>query len=284
MEKIKEALEKAKKNRSNTGEVRKRAKDSASASPTPVIIANTDEQDNEDDLSSISYVNTKVTQLNPAHLEKNRIVTVNKGGSSSWVFDKLRTQVLQKMQENNWKTLAVLSPTPASGKTFVSINLAISIASQPQKTVMLVDFDLRKPRVAKYLGLDEEKSLNDYFENRAELHEVLVNPNIPRLVILPTAKPVAQPAETLSSARVNSLMQEIAQRYESRIVIYDLPPVLNADDALIMMKKVDCVLLVVGNGMVKESEIEEAIHHIPSDKLIGVVLNKLEEATEEYYY
>jgi hypothetical protein len=285
MEKIKEALEKAKKNKPNVGEVRKRTKDSTSA-PTSasVNLANSDEQDNEDDLSAISYVNTKVTQLNPAHLEKNRIVTISKGGSSSWVFDKLRTQVLQKMQENNWKTLAVLSPTPASGKTFVSINLAISIASQPQKTVMLVDFDLRKPRVAKYLGLDEGKSLNDYFENRAELHEVLVNPNIPRLVILPTAKPVAQPAETLSSARVNNLMQEIAQRYESRIVIYDLPPVLNADDALIMMKKVDCVLLVVGNGMVKESEIEEAIHHIPSDKLIGVVLNKLEEATEEYYY
>lgn len=285
MEKIKEALEKAKKNKPNIGEVRKRTKDSTSV-PTSasVNVANSDEQDNEDDLSAISYVNTKVTQLNPAHLEKNRIVTVSKGGSSSWVFDKLRTQVLQKMQENNWKTLAVLSPTPASGKTFVSINLAISIASQPQKTVMLVDFDLRKPRVAKYLGLDEGKSLNDYFENRAELHEVLVNPNIPRLVILPTAKPVAQPAETLSSARVNNLMQEIAQRYESRIVIYDLPPVLNADDALIMMKKVDCVLLVVGNGMVKESEIEEAIHHIPSDKLIGVVLNKLEEATEEYYY
>lgn len=286
MEKIKEALEKAKKNKPNIGEVRKRTKDSTSVptSSASVNVANSDEQDNEDDLSAISYVNTKVTQLNPAHLEKNRIVTVSKGGSSSWVFDKLRTQVLQKMQENNWKTLAVLSPTPASGKTFVSINLAISIASQPQKTVMLVDFDLRKPRVAKYLGLDEGKSLNDYFENRAELHEVLVNPNIPRLVILPTAKPVAQPAETLSSARVNNLMQEIAQRYESRIVIYDLPPVLNADDALIMMKKVDCVLLVVGNGMVKESEIEEAIHHIPSDKLIGVVLNKLEEATEEYYY
>ncbi|MGZ8271326.1 MAG: CpsD/CapB family tyrosine-protein kinase [Methylophilus sp.] len=286
MEKIKEALEKAKKSKPNIGEVRKRTKDSTSVptSSASVNVVNSDEQDNEDDLSAITYVNTKITQLNPAHLEKNRIVTVSKGGSSSWVFDKLRTQVLQKMQENNWKTLAVLSPTPASGKTFVSINLAISIASQPQKTVMLVDFDLRKPRVAKYLGLDEGKSLNDYFENRAELHEVLVNPNIPRLVILPTAKPVAQPAETLSSARVNNLMQEIAQRYESRIVIYDLPPVLNADDALIMMKKVDCVLLVVGNGMVKESEIEEAIHHIPSDKLIGVVLNKLEEATEEYYY
>jgi protein-tyrosine kinase len=285
MEKIKEALEKAKKNKPNASGPRKRVADAVKSSSSVLQeISNAEEQDNEDDLSAISYVNTKVTQLNPEHLEKNRIVAVSKSGTSSWVFDKLRTQVLQKMQENNWKTLAVLSPTPASGKTFVSINLAISIASQPQKTVMLVDFDLRKPRVAKYLGLDDGMSLNDYFENKAELSEILVNPNIPRLVILPTAKPVVQPAETLSSARVNNLMQEISQRYESRIIIYDLPPVLNADDALIMMKKVDCILLVVGNGMVKESEIEEAMHHIPSDKLIGVVLNKLEEATEEYYY
>lgn len=287
MEKIKEALAKAKKSGPNaTTGSRKSVVNSAKLSSSNALqdVANAQEQDNEDDLSAISYVNTKVTQLNLAHLEKNRIVTVSKSGASSWVFDKLRTQVLQKMQENNWKTLAVLSPTPASGKTFVSINLAISIASQPQKTVMLVDFDLRKPKVAQYLGLDEGKSLNDYFENNAELHEILVNPNIPRLVILPTAKPVAHPAETLSSARVTHLMQDIAQRYESRIVIYDLPPIINADDSLIMMKKVDCVLLVVGNGMVKESEIDEAMHYIPSDKLIGVVLNKYEEATEEYYY
>lgn len=279
MEKIKDALEKAKG----------RAEQKPQRTPSTAPVAgptqeNIQELANETNLNAINYTNTKMVELSAQHLEKNRIVAYNKSESATWIFDKLRTQVLQKMQENNWNTIAVLSPTPASGKSFVAINLAISIANQPQKTAMLVDFDLRKPRVAKYLGLDCEKSLNDYLDGRAALQEALINPGLPHLVVLPTMRPVSHPAEVLSSARVNALMQEIASRYESRIIIYDLPPILNADDALIMLKKVDCALLVVGNGMVKETEIEEAMHHIPKDKLLGVVLNKAEVSVEDYYY
>lgn len=279
MEKIKDALEKAK---SKAGQVQSRNVNPPNAvAPTPEHLQ---EIANETNLNAINYTNTRTVELSAQHLERNRIVAYNKSESATWIFDKLRTQVLQKMQENNWKTIAVLSPTPASGKSFVAINLAISIANQPQKTAMLVDFDLRKPRVAKYLGLDSGVSLNDYLAGTASLQEALVNPGLPHLVILPTMKPVSHPAEVLSSARVNALVQEISSRYESRIVIYDLPPILNADDALIMLKKVDCALLVVGNGMVKESEIEEAMHHIPKDKLLGVVLNKAEVSVEDYYY
>lgn len=279
MEKIKDALEKA-KSRAEQKPVRT-VNPAPAAGPTP---ENIQELANETNLNAINYTNTKTVELSAQHLEKNRIVAYNKSESATWIFDKLRTQVLQKMQENNWNTIAVLSPTPASGKSFVAINLAISIANQPQKTAMLVDFDLRKPRVANYLGLDCEKSLNDYLDGRAALQEALINPGLPHLVVLPTMRPVSHPAEVLSSARVNALMQEISTRYESRIIVYDLPPILNADDALIMLKKVDCALLVVGNGMVKETEIEEAMHHIPKDKLLGVVLNKAEVSVEDYYY
>lgn len=275
MEKIKEALQKAK---NNAGETQKRAKrPSASQNITT-------EHVNEESLNNIRYVETRTVELNPVHLEKNRIVAFNKNEATTWVFDNLRTQVLQKMQEHNWRTIAIVSPTPTCGKTFLSINLAISIASQPQKTVMLVDFDLRRPKVAKYLGIESGLSLNDYLENKADIEDVLVNPSLPRLVIIPTMRPVDKPAETLSSAKVNVLMDDISARYDSRVIIYDLPPILNADDSLIMLRKVDCVLLVVGNGLVKESEIEETMHHIPKDKLLGVVLNRAEVTLDTYYY
>lgn len=282
MEKIKDALQKAKAKPSG-GPASKTATTTSAATSNKTVETSL-EQANESSINAINYTNTKTVELNSQHLERNRIVAFNKSESATWIFDKLRTQVLQKMQENNWRTIAIVSPTPACGKSFVSINLAISIANQPQKTAMLVDFDLRKPGVAKYLGLNLDKSLNDYLESRAELQEVLVNPGLPHLVILPTMRPVSHPAEVLSSAKVNGLMHDLASRYESRIIIYDLPPILNADDALIMLKKVDCALLVVGNGMVKESEIEEAMHHIPKDKLLGVVLNKAEVSVEDYYY
>jgi len=275
MEKIKEALQKAK---NNAGETQKRTKRSSVSQNI------TTEHVNEESLNNIKYVETRTVELNPVHLEKNRIVAFNKNEATTWVFDNLRTQVLQKMQEHNWRTIAIVSPTPACGKTFLSINLAISIASQPQKTVMLVDFDLRRPRVAKYLGIESGLSLNDYLESKADIEDVLVNPSLPRLVIIPTMKPVDKPAETLSSAKVNVLMDDISTRYDSRVIIYDLPPILNADDSLIMLRKVDCVLLVVGNGLVKESEIEETMHHIPKDKLLGVVLNRAEVTLDTYYY
>ena len=158
----------------------------------------------DDELKSIVYSETSVVKLDAKHLEKNRIIAQNKHDPSSWIFDSLRTQVLQTMEENNWRTLAIISPTPAAGKTVVAINLAISIAQQPQKTAMLVDFDLRKPRVAQYLGLKQAKSINELLSGAAQLSEVIVNPGIPRLTVIPTNAPVRQSSETLSSIVFNN--------------------------------------------------------------------------------
>ena len=99
------------------------------------------------------------------------------------------------MEENGWRTIAVVSPTPESGKTLVSINLAISIAHQPQKTAILVDFDLRRPKVANYLGLNVAQSMNDYLQGSAKLEDLMISPSISRLVVVPTMRPVAKSSE-----------------------------------------------------------------------------------------
>lgn len=278
MEKIKDALAKAKLQQS---EVKPTFK--------PITLEGADKPfrhsiNLEADLGKISYVSTQVIKLNPVHLEKMRVISHLKNDKNSGVFDSLRTQVLQKMEDNNWKTIAVVSPTPESGKTLVSINLAISIAHQPLKTAILVDFDLRRPRVASYLGVHPEKSINDYLSGSSKIENVIFNPGIPRLVILPTLKPVSKSAEVLSSKKITSLIQELKARYESRIVIFDSPPVLNSDDAMILLQQVDCILLVVANGASTQSEIEETLHHLPKEKLLGVVLNKAELESKAYYY
>jgi protein-tyrosine kinase len=275
MEKIKEALAKAKLQKPSEKK----------ESNSPKINAQKHFTHLEHQLDAINYSNSSVLRLDQAHLEKNLIVTTNhKGDVNSAVFDSLRTQVLQKMEENNWRTLAVVSPTPESGKTVISINLAISIAHLPQRTAVLVDFDLRRPRVATYLGMHVQKSMNEYLLGQARVEEVMFNPGIPRLVVMPTMRPVSKSAEVLSSSKVTTLIQELRDRYESRIVIFDLPPVLNADDAMMVLPQVDCILMVVANGMSKQSEIEETLHHLPKEKLLGVVLNKAEIEAKQYYY
>lgn len=236
------------------------------------------------DIGNIEYTNTSVVKLNPSHLERSRIVSHLSHNANAGAFDSLRTQILQKMEENNWQTMAVVSPTPNSGKSLVSINLAISIARQPQKTVLLADFDLRKPRVASYLGIQAKQSLNDYLEGSAEIKDILINPNIQRLVVLPTMRRINDASEALSSSRITSLVEELKTRYESRITIFDLPPLLNVDDAMILLPQVDCVLLVVGNGVSTQVEIEDALHLIPQDRFLGTVFNKAEDEARRYYY
>ncbi len=274
MEKIKDALDKAKIQQN--GKVRQatviRKKYSGI---TPEV---------DNDLETIVYNSQNVIQLDSAHLEKHRIVSQNKLDPNSWIFDSLRTQVLQKMEENNWRTIAIISPTPTAGKSVVAINLAISIAQQPQKTAMLVDFDLRKPRVAEYLGIKHNKSINNFLVGEADLSEIIVNPGIPRLTIIPTNKPVLKASETLSSKNIQQLIIELKERYDSRIVIFDLPPILNADDAMVLLPQVDCVLLVIGNGLHTEPEITETMRLLVKSNILGVVVNRAEVELRSYYY
>jgi protein-tyrosine kinase len=233
-------------------------------------------------LSALNYVQTKVVPLSAEHLERQRIVAFNKNSSMGWAFDLLRTQVLKTMEENGWRTLAITSPTPEAGKTVLAINLAMSIAHYTTKTALLVDFDLRRPKVGTYLDLPMEKSLNDFLADQADLQEVLVNPTLPRFVVLPTRKPVALSTEVLSSPKVANLVTDLRERYDSRIVIFDLPPLLSSDDAITVLPKFDCVLLVVANGMNSKKEIEDSLHHLVSANLIGTVLNKAEPESRSY--
>lgn len=274
MEKIKDALDKAKKQGSGSDQ-----------NPRKFVVRNRSRAAaDEDELGSIVYSKSAVVDLDPAHLENNRIVALNKHDPMSWIFDSLRTQVLQLMTEHNWRTMAVVSPTPEAGKSVVSINLAISIAQQPQKTATVVDFDLRRPSVAHYLGIKRERSLNDVLAGEVDLSEIMVNPGIPRLTILPTNQPVDKSSELLSSKSVERLVSDLKDRYSSRVVIFDLPPILNADDAMVLLPQMDCVLLVVGDGVHTESEIAEAMRLLSKSNILGVVVNKAEVEPRAYYY
>lgn len=273
MEKIKRAIEESKRNRVDCQPM-EAVQDKVPASPRFDV-----------DAKHVEYEQTRVVKLSPDHLVKNRIVAFNKNDYLSLGFDILRTQVIKKMVENGWRTIAITSPIPACGKTVVAINLAMSIAHHTDRTAMLVDFDLRRPMVAKYLGLPPGPSLNDVFAGEASVSEALVNPGLDRFVVLPTATPVKHSSEVLSSRKVTKMVAELRERYAERIVIFDLPPLLSTDDAMIMLSQVDCVLVVVGNGMVSKSELMESMRYVDANKLLGTVLNKSDsnQSKKSYY-
>lgn len=273
MEKIKEALAKVKSNKKTVSQPRQSKKSALKKN----ISASAD-------IGHIEYTTSTVFNMDANHLDSSRIVSHLGNNANSSIIDSLRTQILQKMEENNWQTLAIISPVAESGKTVVSINLAISMAHQPQKTVVLADFDLRRPKIASYLGIQKDKSMNEYLENTAELSEIMVNPGIQRLIVIPTMRSAPGSANLLSSSRIKELIVELKERYESRMILFDLPPILGADDVMVLLPHIDCVLMVVANGVSTQQEIEDALHLLPKDKLLGIVYNKSDSDNKTYYY
>lgn len=265
MERIKDAIERAKAERG-----------------IPSVELWSAKGEKNSDLEQIEYRHTEVVKLDPAHLERNRIVSFDPADARGAVFDLLRTQVVRKMREHGWKTLAVVSPTAQCGKTVVAINLAAGLAQQATQTVLLADFDVRRPKVAEYLGLKARPSLLDVAEGRVELSSALVNPGMPRLVLLANATPIPKASEFLTSARIRALVTDLKARYESRIIVFDLPPLLPTDDAISFLSQVDCVLFVVTQGHSTESDVKESLRLLKPFNLLGTVLNKSDSATKAY--
>lgn len=190
----------------------------------------------------------------------------------------LRTRVLQKMTGNGDKTLAVTSPSRGAGTTLTAINLAISTALSFDHTVMLIDLNLSHPYLHRYFDLNPRFGITDYLSKDIPLSSLLINPGIDRLVILPVGKAIQSSSELLCGQHMVNFVQEIKERYEDRIIIFDLPPLLFGDDTLAFLPLVDSILLVLEDGVTTKKEIMKALELVKDKNLIGTVLNKSTEA------
>ncbi|HSB95419.1 MAG TPA: CpsD/CapB family tyrosine-protein kinase [Spongiibacteraceae bacterium] len=182
---------------------------------------------------------------------------------------------MRKLRENNWRTLAITSPNSQAGKSLTALNLAISISLEVNQTVMLVDLDLRRSSLLQKLGLEAEFGLIDILEGRVEVNQTLINPGFERLVILPNRATANSRSEILSSPQMGKLLSDIVNRYPDRFIIFDLPALLDDDDALVFAPYADAVLLVVEDGVSKRKEIERCKQLLEGTQLLGTVLNKV---------
>ena len=237
-----------------------------------------------DHLHEFAYDETKVIKIDPDELAERRVIAGLKSDPRSTPFRMLRAQVLQQLREHNWNTLAVTGATQNAGKSFVAANLSVSVALELNQTVLLVDLDLRKPSLHKYFGFEPEYGLLDYIKNDEPIKNVLVNPGIERLVILPGKGSTDEASEIISSPKMIRLIEEMKSRYKSRIIIFDLPPLLSVDDAWVLLPYVDAGLLVVENGNNTEEEISKSLQILQRTNFIGAVLNKADEENTNYYY
>ncbi len=269
MERVQQALDKAREQRQ--GVIGSQADMRHSSTDFGGSVAS---RDDHSEFTRISYTQTQKVELSDVVLRDNRIIAGFEQDQRVEAYRQLRSQVLRKMGSENWHTLAITSPGENAGKTLTAINLAISLSRDVNQTVLLVDLDLKKPGIHNMLGVDVEFGIVDYLEGRVNLEDLLFNPGVERLVVLPGTPQGNYASEVLSSPQMHSLMRELEQRYESRIIIFDLPPLLRNDDALILTAKVDANLLVVEEGVSTPDDIHKCLHLLEGSHLLGTILNK----------
>lgn len=199
-------------------------------------------------------------------------------------FRILRTRLLQQCRTNNWSCLGVTSAGPGEGKSVTSLNLAINIAHAGNHDVFLLDLDMRNPSICRYLGVTPKSDLVDYFKGDAEASELLFRVGIENLSVAGSASTASNASELLATGRLSALLDYIRRISNRPLIVMDLPPVVNTDDALVVAPRVDAMLLVVSEGVTRRDNLERAVGLLAEFTVAGIVMNQsLESLGADYY-
>ena len=169
----------------------------------------------------------------------------------------------------------VTSGRPSEGKTFTAVNLALSIAIEQDKTVLLVDADVLRPNVCNTLGIEKRKGLMDYLLDEVDdLSEVIYHTNVDKLKIIPSGKSHHLSTELLASQKMLETVDEFANRYPDRIVVFDTPPIIGINESAILANFAGQAVVVTEEGKSKLSDIRYAVERLNPEMAIGFVVNK----------
>lgn len=220
-------------------------------------------------------------------MEKNKILPSVADRKAITAYKILRTRVLQRMRSNNWQTLIITGAGPAEGKTLTASNLAVSISSDVNQSVVLVDLDLQRSTLAKYFGLELQASIGDYLQGNATIEDIVYAPEgMDRLAIIPNRDPIPNSSDLLASPRMRDLLKWVKERGPNSIAIFDMPPVLACDDVLAFVPYADAILMVVSEGLTDRTSLSKTMEMLGEHDLLGVVLNRSREQDNVagYYY
>jgi receptor protein-tyrosine kinase len=205
-------------------------------------------------------------------------------------FRRIKRQILANVEKPKpgappANLVLVTSALAGEGKTFCAINLAISMAKERDRTVLLVDADVAMRSVPRVLGLHAERGLMEVLLDRnLELADMLWKTDIGRLTVLPAGTEHKHATELLASDAMRRLLRDMAERYHDRIVVFDSPPLLAASEATALASQVGQVVVVVEARKTSEATLKQALGRIDASRVTGLLLNKVENNPLEYSY
>lgn len=216
---------------------------------------------------------------------QNAIISMSQPRSVvSEAFRSLRTGLQFSGIDNPVHTLLITSATPSEGKTSVVANLATVIAQSDQKT-MVVDCDLRRPRIHKIFQVSNRVGLSDYFiKTKEQLEGIIKTTGDKKVCVITSGSLPPNPSELLSSEKMNEMINLLSNEFD--IVILDTPPLLAVTDALVLAPRVDGVVLVIDPKKAKRTAVKHAIGQLQrvNANILGAVVNNVNTKSSHYYY
>ena len=254
------------------------------APPAEAPVQNVLDQNNDADWAA-AWNALGSLDLDTRHLERNRVVAYGKDNPGHAGFDVLRTRMLAALARNGWTRVGITSPSKGCGKTFVATNLAFSMARQPNCRTILMDMDMRQPSIGKVLGAGHQDSLRWFLTGEIPAAKYLrrVGSN---LAVGTNSGRMRDSAEVIQTPSTAHALNTMHKHLDPTVVIYDLPPMLACDDVTAFLPQLDCVLLIIGGGTSKPSDVTECETLLKDQcPLLGVLVNKAEGvAAESYLY
>ncbi|WP_295991417.1 XrtA-associated tyrosine autokinase [Rugamonas sp.] len=214
----------------------------------------------------------------------HRIGLVTAGGGRTSLVEDLRiikrplikTAFTKRSNlQNPGNLIMITSSLPGEGKTYCSINLAMSIAMELDHTVLLIDADVARPSVLRTLGLPQRAGLMDLLlDDTVDMADVLLRTNVPQLTILPAGTANARATELLASHAMNAMVLEIASRYPDRIIIFDSPPLLLTSEAHVLASHMGQIVVVVEAEKTTQHALKESLRQLEGCSNINLIYNK----------
>lgn len=200
-------------------------------------------------------------------------------------YRKLKNSLVRLTNEDKFRNLLmVTSAIPGEGKSLTAVNLAISMAQEYDLTVLLIDADLRRPRIHEYLGFEQTIGLSDCLLDSNDISEAIIKTDISKLSVISAGREVPKPLELFASKKMHELMLQIKNRYNDRYVIIDTPPLLPFAETRTLAHIVDGIVFVVQEGVVPQESVLEAMEILKGCPIMGVVLNDSTSANADSYH
>ncbi|WP_207061025.1 XrtA-associated tyrosine autokinase [Motiliproteus sp. SC1-56] len=185
---------------------------------------------------------------------------------------------------DNANLIMVTSSFPGEGKTFNAINLAISMALEHDRQVLLVDADVIKPQLGERLGLDASlPGLMDYLKGEVSVEDIFLNTNIPNLRVVTAGGRYHHSNEMVASAKMATFMEELSTRYSDRVVVFDSSPLQGASETKIIAQMTGQAVLVVEELRTTQKQVEQSLNLLGPNTKVGLILNKAKIGRKDYY-